>query len=646
MTAATDLRGGWRASLLIAATFVYFLIYAQFAFLARLTELGLSAAALKPVMAAMALAGIAASLVAGYTVERAYLRRRLAAAWLVCAAAAALSLAPLPLAGCLVVAVLIGAGLGTLTVTTVTFLGRFTGRRPLLEVALGTGLGYFCCNIPAIFTASPRAQAAVAIAACAAGLLASWSPRAGDDAKPLASSLSPLASSLSAFTALIWFDSAAFFIIQSTPSLKAGTWTGNLHLWTNGSLHLVAALACAWLLGRFGVRVPQALAVVALAAACLLLDFHHAPLASVLYPVGVSLYSVALSAYPSLLAGHLPLAERGRRAAWLYAVAGWMGSAMGIGMAQNLGLVPLWFIALASAVVLLPALAGLLRTRRVETLAVLTLLAVTALATRLVSPSRPQPGLTAIARGRQVYLSEGCIHCHSQYVRPRSQDVLLWGPTETLAELREQHPPLIGNRRQGPDLAEVGSRRSALWLTAHFHDPRALVPQSFMPSYAALFATESQSAPGSTPGNTRGPDLVAYLESLHTSDVPQHLAEEAAWRPATSAPDPGRAAQLYRQYCATCHDPHGETRLRWQASFRVLPPDFLAGNLPFVDATPAPNRFAALARVIKFGIPGTDMPGHEVLRDADISALANWILAAGEPAAPHPSADSSLKGTP
>ena len=33
-----------------------------------------------------------------------------------------------------------------------------------------------------------------------------------------------------------------------------------------------------------------------------------------------------------------------------------------------------------------------------------------------------------------------------------------------------------------------------------------------------------------------------------------------------------------------------------------------------------------VARVIKFGLPGTDMPGHEVLTDAEISALRDHVL--------------------
>ena len=76
-------------------------------------------------------------------------------------------------------------------------------------------------------------------------------------------------------------------------------------------------------------------------------------LASLFYPVGVSLYSVALVAYPSLLAPATSAQERGRQAGWIYAIAGWIGSAMGIGMGQNLGHVPAAFVLVSGLIILL-----------------------------------------------------------------------------------------------------------------------------------------------------------------------------------------------------------------------------------------------------------------------------------------------------
>ena len=143
------------------------------------------------------------------------------------------------------------------------------------------------------------------------------------------------------FTALVWLDSAAFFIIQNSPVLKAGAWQGDAHLWRTGLLHLAAAMVSAWLLARRGFSITLGLALAALGAACfLLLDPARVPVAAFLYPIGVSLYSVALVAYPSFLMTTGSQAVRARSAGYLYAIAGWIGSAMGIGMGQNLHHVP------------------------------------------------------------------------------------------------------------------------------------------------------------------------------------------------------------------------------------------------------------------------------------------------------------------
>jgi len=193
----------------------------------------------------------------------------------------------------------------------------------------------------------------------------------------------------------------------------------------------------------------------------------------------------------------------------------------------------------------------------------------------------------------------------------------MWGPAETIQELRLQHPPLIGNRRQGPDLSQVGARRSALWLRAHFYDPPEVSGASIMPSYAYLF------------GDERGNDLVAYLESLQKAGIVEHLVAEMSWRPSASAvaaADASDGEQLFQRDCATCHSVDGRTRHAWQASFRRLPPDLRVG--PLLDlplSGPLALRMDRLAQIAKFGIPGTDMPGHEYLSDQQIASISVWL---------------------
>jgi cbb3-type cytochrome oxidase cytochrome c subunit len=622
---------GWRGVCLVAVTYVYFLIFAQFAFLKRLADLGIAGAHLKTVMAAMAVGGILCSLLAGRMSHRASPTLLLRVAFLGCATAASFTLLAMGLAGAIADAFLIGSSLGLLTVTLVTHLRLWIGdRKPLVRIGLGTGLGYLICNLPAVFTATARVEAASAAFLCIAGI---WLTLPGRTARleeaPVdetsrnngSSALSfPLV--LASFTALIWLDSAAFFIIQSTPALKAGTWEGSLHLWGNGIVHLGAALASVWLLRRRGLSTVLSLAFVALAVACLLLlDPSRALMASVFYPVGVSLYSVALVAYPSVLAPSASADERGRRAGWIYAIAGWIGSAMGIGMGQNLGHVPPGFVLAAGLLVLAPQLLRVFRQRQRECVATLAVLGVAFClheALKTMPPTQTQ--LTAVQRGRQVYISEGCINCHSQYVRPNTPDVLMWGPVQTVEELHRERPPLIGNRREGPDLSEVGARRSPLWMKAHFFHPSEVSHASFMPSYAYLFRDAR---------DHRGDDLIAYLQSLRSAASAAQQIKEQAWRPSpqsmaqASAHDGERLATLY---CATCHAANGATRERWKASFRRLPPDLTTEPFLYLQASDsAAERTVRLARMIKFGLSGTDMPGHEYLPDSQIVSIAVWL---------------------
>src|ERR1700722_13158692 len=86
---------GWRGVCLVAVTYVYFLIFAQFAFLKRLSDLGIAGAHLKAVMAAMAVGGIFFSLLTARLTLRTSPALRLRIALICCAAAAAFSLLPL-----------------------------------------------------------------------------------------------------------------------------------------------------------------------------------------------------------------------------------------------------------------------------------------------------------------------------------------------------------------------------------------------------------------------------------------------------------------------------------------------------------------------------------------------------------------------
>jgi cytochrome c oxidase cbb3-type subunit 2 len=367
---------------------------------------------------------------------------------------------------------------------------------------------------------------------------------------------------------------------------------------------------------RRGLSVVLASAITALAFACLLLlNPAHAITASIFYPIGVSLYSVALVAYPSFLSSANSIADRARQAGWIYAVAGWVGSALGIGMAQNLGHVPPAFVAAASGVVLLPVLFRIFRYRSRELALTAAVLLIAFVVNRVHKSVPVAASSSAVERGRLIYISEGCIHCHSQYVRPGTADEQMWGPTESLDDVHRQRPPLIGNRRQGPDLLEVGARRSALWLKMHLYDPAEVSGASVMPSYAFLFK------------DGRGNDLVAYLASLHSKNLAQRIAYQQSWRlspDALAGADVADGQRLYGRYCSTCHNADGRTRLKWESQFIESPAILSSGAMQAGGSESA--RTDHLAQIIKFGIPNSDMAGHEYLSNRDIASLSLWLV--------------------
>lgn len=94
--------------------------------------------------------------------------------------------------------------------------------------------------------------------------------------------------------------------------------------------------------------------------------------------------------------------------------------------------------------------------------------------------------------GRDIYVREGCYVCHSQMIRPFRDEVERYGHYSLAAESMYDHPFQWGSKRTGPDLARVGGRYSDEWHVQHLKDPRSVVPESVMPSYAFLADTDLQ----------------------------------------------------------------------------------------------------------------------------------------------------------
>ncbi|MBK9140750.1 MAG: cytochrome-c oxidase, cbb3-type subunit I [Verrucomicrobia bacterium] len=88
--------------------------------------------------------------------------------------------------------------------------------------------------------------------------------------------------------------------------------------------------------------------------------------------------------------------------------------------------------------------------------------------------------------GRDIYIREGCVGCHSQMVRPFRSETERYGDYSKVGEFIYDHPFLWGSKRTGPDLHRVGRKYPDAWHYNHMEDPRSTSPGSVMPPYPWL----------------------------------------------------------------------------------------------------------------------------------------------------------------
>ena len=88
--------------------------------------------------------------------------------------------------------------------------------------------------------------------------------------------------------------------------------------------------------------------------------------------------------------------------------------------------------------------------------------------------------------GRDLYIREGCVGCHSQMIRALRAETERYGHYSVAGEFVYDHPFLWGSKRTGPDLARVGRRYSDDWHREHLMNPRSVVPESNMPGFPWL----------------------------------------------------------------------------------------------------------------------------------------------------------------
>src|SRR5690554_2850210 len=89
-------------------------------------------------------------------------------------------------------------------------------------------------------------------------------------------------------------------------------------------------------------------------------------------------------------------------------------------------------------------------------------------------------------QGRDIYIREGCMGCHSQMVRPFRSETTRYGEYSKAGEYVYDHPYLWGSKRTGPDLQRLGQKYPNKWHFDHMLDPTITSPGSIMPAYPWL----------------------------------------------------------------------------------------------------------------------------------------------------------------
>ena len=254
-------------------------------------------------------------------------------------------------------------------------------------------------------------------------------------------------------------------------------------------------------------------------------------------------------------------------------------------------------------------------------------------------------------RGRALYASNGCLYCHSQYLRP--QDWTGVGSFRTVGRVAQagdyffQQTLMLGTERTGPDLSQEGGVHTDEWHLAHFYNPRWTYPKSIMPQFSFYYNT---SADGAVSQRQEIDDLIAYVQSLGGQAAVERTARQRAlktrllderakgneavihewfqptWRNVSNPMPPSirsltHGKQVFTTNCVGCHGLTGDGK----------------GPATYFISNPAPRNFTDASQqlyfsdgelydAILFGVDGTAMPPWgDVLTVNDIWDTVNFI---------------------
>ncbi len=180
------------------------------------------------------------------------------------------------------------------------------------------------------------------------------------------------------------------------------------------------------------------------------------------------------------------------------------------------------------------------------------------------------------AAGRDIYIANGCVYCHSQSIRS-----IDWGlGAERIAQSGDyvgDRPILLGSQRTGPDLSQEGGEHPDDWHMAHFINPRQTRPNSIMPPFEFLGMRDIKTLMRYVQGlglkqadrrmerqrHWKKEANNAYEAGVETNVKWLHANVPTGWR---NVPNPyptteaglARGHKIYQDNCIGCHGPIGD----------------------------------------------------------------------------------------
>jgi mono/diheme cytochrome c family protein len=227
--------------------------------------------------------------------------------------------------------------------------------------------------------------------------------------------------------------------------------------------------------------------------------------------------------------------------------------------------------------------------------------------------------------GREVYLREGCVYCHTQFNRYQDRE---YGEMVQAGDYVNQTPHLLGTERTGPDLSNIGGKYPNAWHWAHHMQPRSVKPGSLMPTFSYLSAQDmsdliaylqtlgrerelvARRGTGNAPsaaghGGPAGPEGAVKQEPITWLEAPQEMRDE--WQRVAKNADVDNSAiansgrGIYMQNCAVCHGVTGRGNGPISSTMLKKPANF---TRPFYRA----YKDSMWYWRVKEGVAGTRMP--------------------------------------